>query len=195
MNKQKFNYYNSVEKTNNKKRPINYGNRGMLFEKIIENTNKYYKRNGDAYVRKIPTPVKVLGFTENGMIEGFYESRSALDFNGVLKGGRHIDFDTKETKSKTSFPFGNVSNHQFKYMKEIEEFGGITFLLVSFKIYNEAYILRLSDINEYLKHKPNKKSIEYSYFKDVLSGNLVPITFKNGVYMYDYLETLDKINK
>lgn len=189
MNKQKIKNYKQV------KRPVSYANRGMSFERTIENTNKHYKRFGHAYVRKIPTPVKVLGFTENGMIEGFYESRSALDFNGVLKGGRHIDFDTKQTTSKTSFPFGNVSKHQFKYMKDINEFGGITFLLISFKAHNKVFILRLEDIEEYLKIKPNKKSIEYSYFINELKDNEVEFIVKNGVLVCDYLQTLDKLYK
>lgn len=171
----------------------NYANRGMLFEKIIENTNDYYIRRDLCHVRKIPTPIKILKVDTRGRIDGVFESRSSLDFNGILKGGIHIDFDAKETKSKTSFPFGNVLTHQFKYMKSIDDFGGITFLLVSFRLHNKAFILRLEDIEKYLDEFPNKKSIPYKYFVEKLKDNEVMLTMKSGVVVYDYLETLAKL--
>lgn len=179
-----------------KAKKVEYGNRGMAFESIIEATNEYYKDNGLALIRKIPTPVKVLKIGDKGNIEkGFYEKKSALDFNGVLKGGVHIDFDTKETKNKTSFPLGNISEHQMEYMKEVELFGGISFLLVSFRVHEECYILRKKDIEHYLLENVGKKSIEYKYFKTALKDNLVNESVKRGGYICDYLKTVEKLYK
>lgn len=176
-----------------KKRYVNYANRGMLFEKIIEDTNSYYYKNNVAVVRKIPTPIRVVGFDKNGLVKGFFEKKSALDFNGIIKGGLHIDFDTKETKSTTSFPFSNIGEHQMEYAREIDKFGGIVFFLLSIRNNSEVYLLRLKDIDDYLKLNPTKKSIPFSYIEEELKDNKVEPMFKNGTLMYDYLETLYKL--
>ncbi len=177
-----------------KKKKINYGGRGLRFESVIEATNEYYKDNNIALIRKIPTPVKVLKIGSKGNIEsGFYEKKSALDFNGVLSGGIHIDFDTKETKNKTSFPLGNISEHQIEYLNEVSMYGGISFILVNFKVWDECYVLREIDVSEYMKYNSGRKSIEYKHFKNGLKDNLVEKRVIGGEYIYDYLKVVEKL--
>lgn len=183
--------YASNSNTNN----INYGNRGMSFEKMIESSNLYYKNILNvAYIRKIPTPIKVLELDKKGkIVNGFYEKKSSLDFNGIYK-RMHIDFDTKETKSKTSFAFfSNVSEHQIEYMKDIHKLGGITFLLVNFKMYEEVYLLSYEEIEKYFNENKDKKSIPYLYFKEILKDYLCEKSYKNRYYVCDYLQKLDKL--
>lgn len=183
---------NKDVKNENKKKRIEYGGRGLTFESIIEASNMYYEESKLGLIRKIPTPIKVLKIGEKGNIEkGFYEKKSALDFNGILKGGIHIDFDTKETKNKTSFPLGNISEHQLEYMKEIESYGGITFFLVNFREHNECYVLRYSDYLEYMKDNVGVKSIKYSYFSTKLIKQKVEIVAKKQGYIYDYLKVVE----
>lgn len=183
---------NKDVKNKGKKKRVEYGGRGLTFEAIIEASNMYYENSKLGLIRKIPTPIKVLKIGEKGNIEkGFYEKKSALDFNGVLKGGVHIDFDTKETKNKTSFPLGNISEHQLEYMKEIEAYGGITFFLVNFREHNECYVLRYSDYLEYMKYNVGVKSIKYSYFSTKLIKNKVEIVVKRQGYIYDYLKVVE----
>ena len=45
--------------------------------------------------------------------DGFFECPSTLDYNGVYK-GYYIEFDAKETRSKTSFTINNIHNHQIQ---------------------------------------------------------------------------------
>lgn len=168
-------------------------NDGMAFEGIIEDTNNYYKNNNMAYIRKIPTPVKVTKTKGGKIVSAFYESKSSLDFNGIIKEGKHIDFDTKDTQIKTRFPFGNVLGHQFEYMKEIDKYGGITFLLVRFRLHKEVYVLRYLDIQEYLSDNIGKKSIPYNYFKTKLIKNKVKEKFVDGFYIYDYLQIIKEL--
>lgn len=183
------------ERVKNKDKKItSYGGRGLAFEGVIDASNDYYKEKGIALIRKIPTPVKVLKIGDKGNIEkGFYEKKSALDFNGLLKGGVHIDFDTKETSLKTMFKFSLVHEHQKEYIKEVEALGGISFILVNFKLHDECYLLRYKDVKEYLEYNKGKSSIEYTYFRDKLKHHRVEKrVFKQG-YIYDYLKVVENL--
>lgn len=67
------------------------GNRGMHFEKLINLSNEMYQREGVALINKRPTPVKVLKSKNGRVINGFYESKSTVDYDGVYK-GRAVTF-------------------------------------------------------------------------------------------------------
>ena len=100
----------------NKKKIINenyiyYGKRGMNLEDDINSSNKYYLDNDIAVIYKKPTPIKVVKVDYNKRIntkitEAYYEIPSTTDYNGIYK-GKYIDFEAKETKSKTSFSLLN----------------------------------------------------------------------------------------
>ena len=111
----------------------NYGNRGMVLEEDINATNEYYLTNDIAVIYKKPTPIKILklDYTTNKITNAFFETQSTLDYNGIYK-GKYIEFDAKETKSKTSFTLNNVHPHQLKHMERIYKHGGICFLIVRF---------------------------------------------------------------
>jgi len=50
----------SPKKQVKKKRPVEFGNRGMDFEEAINQSNQYYLLNKQAVVHKKPTPVRLL---------------------------------------------------------------------------------------------------------------------------------------
>jgi len=54
------------------------------------------------------------------------------DFEGLLKDGRYISFDAKETQSTTSFPLNNLKEHQVNHLKLVDNLGGLGFFLVHF---------------------------------------------------------------
>ena len=93
---------------------INYGNRGMNLEYDVNLTNQYYMEKEIALIYKKPVPIKVLKVndTKTRIKDGFYEQKSTLDYNGVYK-GKYIEFDAKETNSKTSFPIVFCSKRAF----------------------------------------------------------------------------------
>lgn len=165
----------------------------MNFESSIERSNTYYKKNGLAKLRKIPTPVQVYRTEKGRIVSASYKAKSALDFNGVIKGGTHIDFDTKETKIKTRFPFANAGDHQFRYMREIDKLGGAAFFLVNFTQHDEVYVLRIEDIDLYLKENKGKKSMHYGYFEEELQDNLVEKKRFGNIMMWDYLTTVKEL--
>ena len=119
-----------------------YANRGMMLERDINQSNKYYLDHNIALIYKKPTPIKVVKveYPKNVIKEAYFNEPSTLDYNGIYK-GKYLEFDAKETQSNTSFPISNIHKHQLEHMKRVIYFGGITFLIVRFTKINETYIL------------------------------------------------------
>ena len=164
---------------------ISYGNRGMDLEYLIEQANDYYIANDLAYIYKKPTPIGVTKVSyQNGgkrINDGYYKSPSTLDFNGLYK-GRYIEFDAKETASKTSFPISNVHDHQIKHIRNIINHGGIAFLII--KMNANYYLLPGTVFINFLDNN-DRKSIPYDYL--VANSFTIKVSLKG----LDYLPILD----
>lgn len=74
-------------------------------------------------ILKVPTPMQI---TNRGVIP----QKSTVDFIGLLKGGRYIAFDAKETKVKTRLDLSNIHQHQLTFLTLVQNLGGICFFLV-----------------------------------------------------------------
>lgn len=164
-----------------------YANRGMALENDINETNKYYIDYDIALIYKKPTPIRITKTNyQNMRIEdGFFEKESTLDYNGVYK-GYYIEFDAKETKSKTSFTINNIHNHQIEYIKKVIKHGGIVFLIINFSILNKYYVLRGEDLIKFINNN-DRKSIPLEYF-DV---NCYKLEIKYAPRL-DYIKIVDK---
>lgn len=62
------------------------GNRGMVFEMLINLADEMYQREGVELINKRPTPVKVLKSKGGRVLNGFYEAKSTVDYDVVYKG-------------------------------------------------------------------------------------------------------------
>ena len=150
------------------KKEVNYANRGMNLESDINNSNKYYLENDMALIYKKPTPIKVVKVDYNKRIntkitEGYYEIPSTTDYNGIYK-GKYIDFEAKETKSKTSFSLNNIHEHQIKHLISIKKHGGISFLIIRFVLLNKTFLFETKYLEEFL-NKNKRKSIPLSFIE------------------------------
>ena len=165
---------------------INYGNRGMTLEEDINLTNNYYIEKKIALIYKKPIPIKVLKIneTKTRIKDAFYEKKSTLDYNGIYK-EKYLEFDAKETNSKTSFPLSNIHPHQIEHIKNILYFNGITFLIIRFNYYNQTFIIPGKTLIDFL-NKNNRKSIPYKFFLT----NCQEIKIKYSPRL-DYLKTID----
>lgn len=176
--------YPDGRKRNNK--TIYTGKRGMSLENDINDTNEYYLNNDIAVIYKKPTPTKVIKLDGNRIKDGFYEIPSTTDYNGIYK-GKYIDFEAKETKSKTSFSLNNIHNHQIKHLERIVNHGGISFIIIRFTTLNETYLLMTKDFIDYI-YNNERKSIPYDYIKNkgyIIKERLNP--------RLDYLEILNNL--
>ena len=165
---------------------INYGNRGMTLEDDINLTNEYYKEKKIALIYKKPIPIKVLKInnTKTRILDGFYEKKSTLDYSGIYH-EKYIEFDAKETNSKTSFPLSNIHIHQIEHIKNVIYYHGIAFLIIRFNYYNNTFILTGDKLIDFINNN-ERKSIPYSYFLD----NCPTIKIKYAPRL-DYLKTID----
>ena len=179
-----MNYPGKAKKTFTKQ--ITYGNRGMSLESIINQANDYYLTHDLAVIYKKPTPIGIVkvDYDKMKITDAYFKEPSTLDYNGIYK-GKYIEFDAKETKSKTSFPLNNIHEHQLIHMKNIINHKGISFLIIS--ICEEYYILKAEDILDFINNE-NRKSIPYSYIKD--KGIKINYNYNIGL---DYLKGFERM--
>ncbi len=168
-----------------------YGNRGMELEHDIEISNNYYLQNDIAVIHKKPTPITIAKVDypsrlEAVIKEGYFRTPSTTDYNGIYK-GKYIDFEAKETTSKTSFPLSNIHKHQIKHLENIYKHGGIGFLIVRFTKLNQTFLLEVQKLLDFLENV-NRKSIPLEYFKK--HGYIIKDKYNPRV---DYIEIIDKL--
>ena len=184
---------NTTYELNNKKikdkNPI-MANRGMNLEGLLNDSNEYYRANDIAIIHKKPIPIQIVKVdypSRNKAVitEAYYKTPSTTDYNGIYK-GKYIDFEAKETKSKTSFPLSNIHQHQIEHLKRITKHGGIGFVIVRFVSLNETYILFEKDLVDYIENN-DRKSIPYEYFKE--KGYLIKEKYAPRL---NYIEIVDK---
>ena len=142
-------------------------NRGMDLENDINLSNEYYRNKHIALITKRPTPINIVkvDYTKGARItDAYFEKQSTTDYNGVYK-GRYIDFEAKNTKSKTSFPLSNIEKHQIEHLKMVLEQGGIAFFIIQFQSLNQVFLLDAKYVIEFYEHG-ERKSIPYAIFKE-----------------------------
>ena len=168
----------------------NYANRGMTLESDINHTNLYYKENNIALVYKKPTPIKIVKveYPQNKIKEAYFNEPSTLDYTGIYK-GTYLEFDAKETISKTSFPISNIHKHQLEHIKNVIYHKGFAYLIVRFTTINETYLLTGEKLIDFLNTN-TRKSIPLDYFKE--KGFLIEFKFTPRV---DYIKIINNILK
>lgn len=158
----------SKKNTLTNKKNIIYANRGMGLENLINESNEFYLEKDIAVIYKKPTPITIsevkYGEKERVITKAYFRTPSTLDYNGIYK-GKYIEFDAKETKSKTSFPLNNIHPHQLKHMERIYKHGGICFLIVRFVLLDKTYLLFAKDLLEFINNN-DRKSIPLSFFEE-----------------------------
>ena len=164
--------------------------KGMAFENALNISNQYYLTKGVANIHKKPTPINIVKVdyperSSSKIVEAYYQTPSTTDYNGIYR-GKYIDYEAKET-SGTSFSFTHIFKHQVEHLINIRKLGGIGFVIIYFKKYNEVYIFDI-DVFEELYYSGNKKSINQAdankYGLKVNLGYTPPI---------DYLKSVDKL--
>ena len=176
-----INYPNKIKKQVVKY--TNYANRGMSLENDLNDTNKYYLDNDIAVIYKKPTPIQVVKQVNEKIVDAYFKTPSTTDYNGLYD-GKYVDFEAKETISKTSFPLSNIHTHQIEHIKNVIRHKGIAFLIIRFTSLNLTYLLFGEKLIEFIDNN-SRKSIPLEYFKEnayLIKDKLAP--------RVDYLEIL-----
>ncbi|AXY25833.1 Holliday junction resolvase RecU [Suicoccus acidiformans] len=170
-------------------KPVNYGSRGMTLEEQINRSNQYYLSHNLAVIHKKPTPIQVVKVnypkrSAARITEAYYRQASTTDYNGVYQ-GYYIDFEAKETRNKTRFPLSNLPLHQQQHMKQCQEQGGISFLLLSFRSHQKIYLLPFKAFERF-QAESKQQSLPYEFVE--ANGYLCQTGYQP---MIDYLAALD----
>jgi recombination protein U len=183
------------KKTSFKEQKINHSNRGMSFENMIIETNEYYLAHNIAIIHKKPIPIQIVKVdypSRSGAVikEAYYKVPSTTDYNGIYK-GLYIDFEAKETTSTSSFPLSNIHPHQIEHLAQIQEHGGISFILIFLKKLDQVYLLETKHLLLFVKRsKTGRKSISISEIQEF--GYLIRESYAPRI---DYLKTVQEIIK
>lgn len=166
----------------------NYANRGMGLENDINLANEYYKIKDIAYVYKKPTPIKLVrvDYKLGKIKEAYFMTPSTTDYNGIYN-GKYVDFEAKETNSKTSFSLSNIHEHQIKHLINVKNKGAISFIIVRFNKLGENYFLSTDKLEQFIKNN-KRKSIPLSFFKTY--GTIIKIKYNPRI---DYIETINNL--
>lgn len=192
-----MNYPNGIKKTINTKAKtttdsnLSHKNRGMTLEGELNVTNEYYRDIDKAYIYKKPTPIKIVKVDypsrDKAVIkEAYFTIPSTTDYNGLYN-GYYIDFEAKETISKTSFALNNIHPHQIEHLKNINKHNGISFLIVRFTTLNMTFLLTTEILLKYME-ETNKKSIPIDFFKK--EAYLIKDGYTPRI---DYLKIVDEL--
>ena len=143
------------------------GLRGSALEDMVNRTISDYRDKKLALIQKIPTPIVPTKMDSEGHITlAHFDKKSTVDYIGVVQ-EIPVCFDAKECK-EDKFPLANIHKHQFEFMKEFEEQGGISFILIYFSNRQIAYYLRCSELKSFW----SKKSIRFDELNDEYKINM-----------------------
>lgn len=173
---------------------VSFSNRGKTLEDEINETNAYYKVRKLAIVHKKPVPIQIVKVeypSRSAAVirEAYFRTPSTTDYNGVWN-GYYIDFEAKETESKTSFPLKNIHPHQITHMLEVIEQNGIAFMIVRFSSLERYFVLPMPTILDAwnIMEEGGRKSIPLPTFEQ--QG----FELKPGYYpRIDYLSVLEHL--
>ena len=165
------------------------GNRGMAFERDINQSNQYYLEKGLCLITKRPTPINIVkvDYAKGATItQAYFETQSTTDYNGVYK-GHYIDFEAKSTHGAASFPLSNIPHQQIEHLERVVAHGGIAFFLIQCVCINETYLVPASYIVKFWRDRP-RQSIPFKDIKE--NGYLIKEGYSPH---YDYLPVLEEV--
>ena len=122
------------------------GLRGSTLEDIINRSNDSYREKKLALIQKVPTPITPISIDKESrhITLAYFDQKSTVDYIGAVQ-GIPVCFDAKECAVET-FPMHNIHPHQIAFMREFEEQGGISFIILSYTVKNEIYYLPFDEI-------------------------------------------------
>jgi recombination protein U len=130
---------------------INYANRGIFLEKIINLSLQYWLQENKIIAFKQPTPIGI--FKKNF----FFKNKTNVDYHGMYK-SRYFCFEAKMTRL-LYFPLNNFSKHQLNYLKLIFKNQGISFVIIFFVKKKSYFAVNFEKIYQTINQ--NKKKLNY----------------------------------
>ena len=165
------------------------GLRGSTLEDMVNRTNEWYLEKNLALMQKIPTPITPVRMDkEHRQITlAYFDQRSTIDYIGAVQ-GIPVCFDAKECVAET-FPLQNIHEHQVEFMRQYEEQGGISFLLIYFTSRHVCYYMSFQEMMKYW-NRAKEGGVKHFKYEELDIGFFVPLN--QGMILH-YLECLQKV--
>lgn len=164
------------------------GLRGSTLEDLINQSNEKYRSSKLALIQKVPTPIKPITIDKETrhITLAYFDQKSTVDYIGCVQ-GIPVCFDAKECNAST-FALQNIHEHQVLFMREFEEQGGVSFIILYYTAKDEMYYVPFSDIMMFWERAQNggRKSFTYEEVNKEFK-----IRSHSGI-MVHYLEMLQK---
>ena len=139
------------------------GLRGSTLEDLINRTNDSYREKGLALIQKVPTPITPISIDKESrhITLAYFDQKSTVDYIGAVQ-GIPVCFDAKECAAST-FPLQNLHPHQVAFMREFEQQGGVSFILVSYTGLEEMYYVPFRQVEKFWRRmeEGGRKSFTY----------------------------------
>ena len=138
------------------------GLRGSTLEEMINRTNEQYRDKHLALIQKVPTPITPIKIDKESrhITLAYFEKKSTVDYIGAV---------------------------QVTFMKDFEQQGGISFLLLYFTARDEYYYLRYETMKTFWDRGQNGGKKHFSYTELETSfflprtGSSVLVPYLNGI--------------
>ena len=165
------------------------GLRGSVLEEMINMTNTVYRDNNLAFIQKIPTPITPITIDKESrhITLAYFDRKSTVDYIGTVQ-GIPVCFDAKECRTDT-FSLQNIHEHQVEFMRQYEEQGGISFLLIYFTSRHVCYYMSFQEMMKYW-NRAKEGGVKHFKYEELDIGFFVPL--KQGMILH-YLECLQKV--
>lgn len=138
-------------------------NRGMKFEEQIQKQCDKYKKEGVAYIDKLPTSWKVVR-KGKFIVSAFPEAKSKLDFYGTLLNGESIYIEAKSSQVN-SIPLANFKEHQFVYLEELKRYTEHVYVIIEMKKHDKIFLVKGEEILNF-KNTATRKSIPLNWLEE-----------------------------
>lgn len=146
---------------------------GSKFEKKLSNMFQKYRKEGKAYIIKIPVDWVVLR-KGSKIVSAFPKKESdCLDYIGFLPSGKAIIFEAKSydaTGGKTikPFPLSNIKEYQYNLVEELNLYVNNIFYIIEVRLIdnNEVYLVNANEVRKFKKQN-ERKSIPYDTLKQI----------------------------
>ena len=131
------------------------GLRGSGLEDLINYTIEDLREKKLALIQKIPTPITPIEMDKSSrhITLAYFDQKSTVDYIGVVQ-EIPVCFDAKECASDT-FPLQNIHEHQVLFMKDFEEQGGVSFLIIYYSGRGEHYYMPFREMMKFWERMEN----------------------------------------
>ncbi|MGX9340335.1 Holliday junction resolvase RecU [Mycoplasma sp. 4044] len=159
-------------------------NKGMLLEKIINQTNERYallnlalihKKNLDIKFKQVVKKDKKLLIEDAKIVQ-----KSTVDYYGIYR-GKFIAFEAKECEGDT-FSYQNIRKHQIEYLDLINRHQGCGFYIIFFKKYDVFYWVKSTHLHTFFE---KKRSLKMSDLDKI--GNKLELIFPGVLNYLDFI--------